>query len=42
MSVAGDFKENLLHIYAHMLDYAKSNGDFRLKVAEPKIGKVLL
>ncbi|PVD37280.1 hypothetical protein C0Q70_04277 [Pomacea canaliculata] len=37
----GDFKENLLHIYAHMVDYAKSHGDFRIKVAEPKIGKLL-
>lgn len=37
----GDFKENMLHIYAHMVDYAKSNGDFRLKVSEPKMGKML-
>ncbi|XP_076456172.1 annexin A6-like [Babylonia areolata] len=37
----GDFKENLLHIYAHMLDYAKNNSDFRLRVSEPKIGKIL-
>lgn len=42
MVITGDFKENLLHIYAHMVDYAKSHGDFRIKVAEPKIGKVSL
>lgn len=37
----GDFKENILHIYAHMLEFAKGNKDFRLKVAEPKMGKML-
>ncbi|KAK7092446.1 annexin A6-like [Littorina saxatilis] len=37
----GDFKQNLLHIYAHMVDYAKATSDFRLKVAEPKMGKLL-
>ena len=36
----GDYKENLLHIYAHMLEYAKNYKDFRLPVSEPKIGKV--
>ena len=39
---AGDFKGNILHMYAHMLEHAKNNGDFRLKVAQPKIGKVRL
>ena len=37
----GDFKENILHIYAHMLEFAKGNKDFRLKVAAPKMGKML-
>lgn len=37
---SGDFKENILHIYAHMLEFAKGNKDFRLKVAAPKMGKV--
>ncbi|XP_063424971.1 annexin A6-like isoform X1 [Mytilus trossulus] len=37
----GDFKENIRHVYAHMLEYAKGNKDFRLKVAEPKMGKML-
>ncbi|XP_048237869.1 annexin A6-like isoform X1 [Haliotis rufescens] len=37
----GDFKGNLLHIYAHMLEHAKNNGDFRLRVAEPRMGKIL-
>ncbi|KAK3592742.1 hypothetical protein CHS0354_016498 [Potamilus streckersoni] len=37
----GDFKENILHVYAHMLEFAKGNKDFRLKVAEPKMGKML-
>ncbi|ESO82959.1 hypothetical protein LOTGIDRAFT_169785, partial [Lottia gigantea] len=36
----GDFKDNLLHIYAHMIDRAKNNNKFRLAVAEPKIGKI--
>ncbi|KAJ8307174.1 hypothetical protein KUTeg_015258 [Tegillarca granosa] len=37
----GDFKENILHIYAHMLEQAKQNKDFRLRVSEPKLGKML-
>ncbi|KAK6181663.1 hypothetical protein SNE40_009474 [Patella caerulea] len=36
----GDFKDNILHIYAHLLERAKKNTDFRLAVAEPKIGKI--
>ncbi|KAK3106197.1 hypothetical protein FSP39_014869 [Pinctada imbricata] len=37
----GDFKGNILHVYAHMLEHAKNNKDFRLKIAEPKIGRML-
>ncbi|XP_062599097.1 annexin A6-like [Saccostrea cucullata] len=36
----GDFKGNIQHIYAHMLEFAKNNKDFRLRVAEPKIGRM--
>lgn len=36
----GDFKGNIRHIYAHMLEFAKDNRDFRLRVAEPKIGRM--
>ncbi|XP_033733244.1 annexin A6-like [Pecten maximus] len=37
----GDFKDNIMHIYAHMLEYAKNTKDFRLRVAEPQMGKML-
>ena len=42
MVISGDYKKNLLHIYAHMLEYAKNHKEFRLPVSEPKIGKVNL
>ncbi|KAL5010563.1 hypothetical protein ScPMuIL_012868 [Solemya velum] len=37
----GAVKENICHIYAHMLDHAKNNSTFRMKISEPKIGRLL-
>ncbi|KAH3705211.1 annexin A6-like isoform X1 [Dreissena polymorpha] len=37
----GDYKGNLLHIYAHLIDLANNNKDFRLPISEPKMGKIL-
>jgi len=38
--LTGDYKGNLLHVYAHLVNHANNNKDFRLPVAEPKMGKV--
>ncbi|XP_064594867.1 annexin A6-like [Liolophura sinensis] len=37
----GEWKEQILHIYSHMLEYAKGHTDFKIKVSEPKMGKML-
>ncbi|XP_060580366.1 annexin A6-like [Ruditapes philippinarum] len=37
----GDYKGNLLHVYAHLINYANNHKDFRLPVADPKMGKIL-
>ncbi|XP_052806894.1 annexin A6-like [Mya arenaria] len=37
----GDYKGNLLHIYAHLIDFANNHKDFRHPISEPKMGKVL-
>ncbi|PAA61558.1 hypothetical protein BOX15_Mlig011209g4 [Macrostomum lignano] len=37
----GDFKKQLQHVYAHLLQYARSDGDFQAAVGGPKFGKVI-
>ncbi|XP_064644568.1 uncharacterized protein LOC135498269 isoform X3 [Lineus longissimus] len=37
----GDVKKQISHIYAHLLDYAKRDPNFRASVSQPKLGKIL-
>ncbi|XP_012938318.1 uncharacterized protein LOC101851128, partial [Aplysia californica] len=36
-----DYQGNILHIYAHMLDMAKSKASFKKNIGEYKMGKIL-
>jgi hypothetical protein len=36
----GDVKKQLAHVFAHLLDYAKKDPNFRAAVSVPKFGKV--
>lgn len=37
----GNWREQVDHIYAHLIDYARSNPDFRTALGEPKMGKIV-
>ncbi|XP_013392205.1 uncharacterized protein LOC106160214 [Lingula anatina] len=37
----GNWREQIEHIYAHLLELAKNNPDFKETIAEPKMGRVI-
>lgn len=36
----GNWREQLEHIYAHLIDHAQVDPDFRIVLGEPKLGRV--
>lgn len=36
----GNWREQLEHIYAHLIEHAQIDPDFRIALGEPKLGRV--
>lgn len=36
----GNWREQLEHVYAHLIEHAQVDPDFRIALGEPKIGRV--
>lgn len=38
----GNWREQLEHVYAHLIEHAQIDPDFRIALGEPKLGRVSL